>query len=125
MGGQPDKERNRFLIHVKIDETASDVMAFKVAANMAFNNACVKGEPQLLEPIMEVEVLVPEEFMGEVIGDLNSRSGKIEGITAKGLIQVIDASVPLSKMFGYSTALRSVTQGRATYSMQFSHYDKV
>ena len=92
---------------------------------MAFNNACVKGEPQLLEPIMEVEILVPEEFMGEVIGDLNSRSGKIDGITAKGLIQVIDASVPLSKMFGYSTSLRSVTQGRATYSMQFSHYDKV
>ena len=125
MMGYPVIDVKTTLLDVKIDETTSDSMAFKVAANMAFNNACVKGDPQLLEPIMEVEVLVPEEFMGEVIGDLNSRSGKIEGLTAKGLIQVIDASVPLSKMFGYSTSLRSVTQGRATYSMQFSHYDKV
>ena len=123
--GYPVIDVETTLLDVKIDESASDAMAFKVAANMAFSNACVKGAPQLLEPVMEVEVLVPEEFMGEVIGDLNSRGGKIEGITAKGLIQVIDASVPLSKMFGYSTALRSATQGRATYSMQFSHYDKV
>ncbi|MBN2418589.1 MAG: elongation factor G [Deltaproteobacteria bacterium] len=125
MMGYPVIDVETTLLDVKIDDAASDAMAFKVAANMAFSNACVKGEPQLLEPIMKVEVLVPEEFMGEVIGDLNSRGGKIEGITAKGLIQVIDASVPLSKMFGYSTALRSATQGRATYSMQFSHYDKV
>ena len=125
MMGYPVIDVETTLLDVKIDEAASDAMAFKVASNMAFSNACVKGDPQLLEPIMEVEILVPEEFMGEVIGDLNSRSGKIEGITAKGLIQVIDASVPLSKMFGYSTSLRSVTQGRATYSMQFSHYDKV
>jgi elongation factor G len=125
MMGYPVIDVETTLLDVKIDEAASDAMAFKVAANMAFSNACVKGDPQLLEPIMEVEILVPEEFMGEVIGDLNSRSGKIEGLTAKGLIQVIDASVPLSKMFGYSTSLRSVTQGRATYSMQFSHYDKV
>ncbi len=124
MVGYPVIDIETTLLDVKIDEATSDAMAFKVAANMAFNNACVKGEPVLLEPVMEVEVLVPEEFMGEVIGDLNSRGGKIEGITAKGLIQVIDASVPLSKMFGYSTSLRSVTQGRATYSMQFSHYDR-
>lgn len=125
MMGYPVIDIETTLLDVKIDEATSDTMAFKVAATMAFNNACVKGDPQLLEPIMEVEVLVPEDFMGEVIGDLNSRSGKIEGIAAKGLVQAIDASVPLSKMFGYSTALRSVTQGRATYSMQFSHYDKV
>lgn len=123
--GYPVIDVETTLIDVKIDEASSDEMAFKVASSKAFENACMKGDPVLLEPVMEVEVLVPEEFMGEVIGDLNSRSGKIEGITAKGLIQVIDASVPLSKMFGYSTSLRSVTQGRATYSMQFSHYDKV
>jgi elongation factor G len=125
MMGYPVIDVETALIDVKIDESFSDVMAFKVAATMAFNNACVNGEPQLLEPIMKVEVLVPDEFMGDVIGSLNSRGGKIEGITAKGPVQVIDASVPLSKMFGYSTSLRSETQGRATYSMQFSHYDKV
>ncbi|NLD36453.1 MAG: elongation factor G [Desulfatiglans sp.] len=125
MMGYPVIDVETTLIDVKVDESFSDAMAFKVAATMAFNNACVKGEPQLLEPIMKVEVLVPDEFMGDVIGSLNSRGGKIEGITAKGPVQVIDASVPLSKMFGYSTSLRSETQGRATYSMQFSHYDKV
>ncbi|MBN1907169.1 MAG: elongation factor G [Deltaproteobacteria bacterium] len=124
MMGYPVIDVETTLIDVKVDESFSDAMAFKVAATMAFNSACVKGEPQLLEPIMKVEVLVPDEFMGDVIGSLNSRGGKIEGITAKGPVQVIDASVPLSKMFGYSTSLRSETQGRATYSMQFSHYDK-
>jgi elongation factor G len=73
---------------------------------------------------MKTEILVPEEFMGEVIGDLNSRQGRIEQITTKGPVQVLTASVPLSKMFGYSTALRSVSQGRGTFTMQFSHYDK-
>ncbi len=125
MMGYPVIDVETSLIDVKIDESFSDAMAFKVAATMAFNSACVNGEPQLLEPIMKVEVLVPEEFMGDVIGNLNSRGGKIDGITSKGLLQVIDASVPLSKMFGYSTSLRSETQGRATYSMQFSHYDRV
>jgi len=123
--GYPVIDVETTLLDVKIDETTSDEMAFKVAASMAFENACMKGDPVLLEPVMEVEILVPEDFMGEAIGDLNSRGGKIEGITTKGLIQVINSSVPLSKMFGYSTSLRSVTQGRATYSMQFSHYDKV
>ncbi|NLA75057.1 MAG: elongation factor G, partial [Deltaproteobacteria bacterium] len=125
MMGYPVIDVETSLVDVKIDEAVSDVMAFKVAASMAFNSACVNGEPQLLEPVMKVEVLVPDEFMGDVIGNLNSRGGKIEGITAKGPVQVIDASVPLSKMFGYATSLRSETQGRATYSMQFSHYDKV
>lgn len=123
--GYPVIDVETTLLDVKIDEATSDEMAFKVAASMAFENACMKGDPVLLEPVMEVEVLVPEEFMGEVIGDLNSRGGKIEGLTTKGIIQVIDSTVPLSKMFGYSTALRSLTQGRATYSMQFSHYDRV
>ena len=79
---------------------------------------------ELLEPIMKTEVLAPEEFTGEVIGDLNARQGKIEQITSTGAVQVLTASVPLSKMFGYSTALRSVTHGRGTFTMQFSHYDR-
>jgi len=99
-------------------------MAFKVASSLAFRNASEQAGPVLLEPIMRTEILVPEEFMGEVIGDLNSRQGRIEQITTKGLVQVLTASVPLSKMFGYSTALRSVSQGRGTFTMQFSHYDK-
>jgi elongation factor G len=99
-------------------------MAFRVAASMAFRNACLQADPILLEPIMKAEILIPEEFLGEVIGDLNARGGKIEQITSKGPVQVLTASVPLSKMFGYSTALRSVSQGRGTFTMQFSHYDK-
>ena len=91
---------------------------------MAFRNACEKAAPVLLEPVMATEVLVPEEFTGEVISDLNTRQGKIENITVKGPVQVVKASVSLSKMFGYSTTLRSLTQGRGTFTMQFSHYDK-
>jgi elongation factor G len=121
--GYPVIDVETALLDVKTHETNSDVMAFKVAAELAFQNACRQAEPILLEPIMEAEILVPEEFTGEVIGDLHTRQGKIKQITAKGPIQVLSASVPLSKMFGYSTALRSVTQGRATFSMQFSHYD--
>ncbi|MFH1242861.1 MAG: elongation factor G, partial [Pseudomonadota bacterium] len=79
----------------------------------------------LLEPIMRAEILIPEEFMGEVIGDLNIRQGKIAQIVNRGPIQVLTATVPLSRMFGYSTSLRSVSQGRGTFTMQFSHYDKV
>jgi elongation factor G len=92
---------------------------------MAFRNACQNADPVLLEPIMKAEVLVPEEFTGEVINDLNARQGKIGQITSKGPVQVLTARVPLSKMFGYSTSLRSVSQGRGTFTMQFSHYDKV
>ena len=108
---------------VQIKET-TDAMALKAAAIMAYRKACQAGEPIRLEPIMKTEVLVPEEFMGEAIGDLNIRQGKIEQIIAKGPVQVITASIPLSKMFGYSTSLRSVSQGRGTFTMQFSHYDK-
>jgi elongation factor G len=99
-------------------------MAFKVASSLAFRNGSAQAGPVLLEPIMKTEILVPEEFMGDVIGDLNSRQGRIEQITTKGPVQVLTASVPLSKMFGYSTSLRSVSQGRGTFTMQFSHYDK-
>jgi elongation factor G len=98
-------------------------MAFSVVSSLAFRDACEAAKSTLLEPIMRTEILIPEDFMGEVIGDLNSRQGKIEEITSKGPVQVLTASVPLSKMFGYSTALRSVSQGRGTFTMQFSHYD--
>jgi elongation factor G len=91
-------------------------MAFKVAAR--------KANPVILEPIMAVEVVTPEEYMGDVMGDLNSRRGKIEGMTPRKDAQVIKATVPLSEMFGYSTSLRSMTQGRAIYTMELSHYDE-
>ncbi len=123
--GYPVIDVETSIVDVKIHELHSDALAFRVAASMAFRNACVSAGPVLLEPIMKAEILIPEEFMGEVIGDLNARQGKIEQITNKGPVQVLAASVPLSKMFGYSTALRSVSQGRGTFTMQFSHYDKV
>jgi elongation factor G len=123
--GYPVIDVQTTIMDVKIHELHSNELAFRVVASMAFRNACESAEPVLLEPIMKVEILVPEEFMGEVIGDLSARQGKIEQITSKGPVQVLDASVPLSRMFGYSTALRSVSQGRGTFTMQFSHYDKV
>ena len=122
--GYPVIDVETVLMGVQINETYSDYMAFKVAAAMAFRNACENGHAILLEPIMKAEILIPEEFMGEVIGDLNSRQGKIDQIANNGPVQVLSASVPLSKMFGYATSLRSLSQGRGTFSMQFSHYDK-
>ena len=104
-------------------EGASSELAFRVAASMAFRNGFEQGAPILLEPYMSVEILTPDEFLGEVLGDINMRKGRIESITGRKAIQVIEAVVPLSKMFGYSTALRSSTQGRATFTMHFSHYD--
>ena len=103
----------------------SDELSFKVAGSMAFKNGARKAKPVLLEPIMSVEVVTPEEYLGDVMGDINSRRGKIEGFTARKDAQVIKAEVPLSEMFGYATILRSMTQGRAIYSMQFFHYMKV
>jgi elongation factor G len=103
----------------------SNEMAFKVAGSMAFKNAMAKAEPVLLEPIMKVDVTVPEDYMGDVIGDLNSRRGRIEGMDARGNAQVIRSYVPLSEMFGYSTTLRSRTQGRGTYTMQVGYYEPV
>ncbi len=121
--GYPVIDVQTTLLKVQMKET-SDAMAFRVAANMAFKQAFLKAEPVLLEPIMKTEVLVPEAFTGDVIGDLNARHGKIAQIVSKGSSQVLTANVPLSKMFGYSTALRSASQGRGTFSMQFSHYDQ-
>src|SRR5260221_157978 len=105
-------------------EVDSDEMAFKIAASMGFKEAARKASPVLLEPIMSVEVVVPEDFMGVIIGDLNSRRGRIEGIEHRAGSQVIKALVPLAEMFGYATHMRSSTQGRANYSMHFAHYDE-
>jgi elongation factor G len=103
----------------------SDEISFKVAGSMAFQAGARKAKPVLLEPIMSVEVITPEDYLGDVMGDLNSRRGKIEGFTARKDAQVIKAKVPLSEMFGYATVLRSMTQGRAIYTMQFEYYDEV
>ncbi len=103
----------------------SNEMAFKIAGSMGFKAGAAKAGPALLEPMMAVEVVVPEEYMGDVIGDLNSRRGKIQGMESRGGAQVIGAHVPLSSMFGYATDLRSATQGRANYTMVFDHYDQV
>lgn len=103
----------------------SDEISFKVAGSIGFKEGARKAKPILLEPTMSVEVVTPEEYLGDVMGDLNSRRGRIEGFTARKDAQVIKAIVPLSEMFGYATVLRSMTQGRAIYSMQFSHYSEV
>jgi len=112
-----------------IDGTYHDVdssdMAFKIAGSLAFKNAAQKAKPVLLEPMMAVEVVTPAEFMGDVMGDINSRRGHIDGMEPRGNAQVITATVPLSTMFGYATDVRSTTQGRATYTMQFKHYAEV
>ncbi|MFI5103809.1 MAG: elongation factor G, partial [Terriglobales bacterium] len=105
-------------------EVDSDEMAFKIASSMGFKEAARKASPVLLEPIMSVEVVVPEEFMGTIIGDLNSRRGRIEGVEHRAGSQVIKSLVPLAEMFGYATNMRSSTQGRATFSMHFAHYDE-
>ncbi len=102
----------------------STEMAFKIAGSMAFKDAARKAKPVLLEPVMRVEVVVPEEYMGDVIGDLNSRRGHIQSMEARGGTQIINARVPLSEMFGYATDLRSRTQGRATYTMHFDRYEQ-
>lgn len=113
------------LVHGSYHEVDSSEMAFKIAGSMAFKNAMAKANPVLLEPMMKVEVTVPEEYMGDVIGDVNSRRGRMEGMEAVNGAQVIRAFVPLSEMFGYATSLRSRTQGRGVYSMVFDHYEEV
>jgi len=113
------------LIDGSYHEVDSSEMAFKIAGSMAVKDAVSKASPVVLEPMMRVEATMPEEFMGDVIGDLNSRRGHMEGMESRGSTQVVRASVPLSEMFGYATDLRSMTQGRASYSMELSHYAEV
>ncbi len=109
----------------KYHDTDSSEIAFKVAGSIAFKEAARRAKPVLLEPIFKIEVVTPEEFMGDVIGDLNRRRGRVEGMEPRGNAQVVDAYAPLSEMFGYATDLRSATQGRATYTMQFERYEEV
>jgi elongation factor G len=123
--GYPVVDIDAVLAGGSFKESMGSELAYKVAASMACNEALKDGKPFLLDPIMKIEILVPETAMGDVIGDLNSRNGKIESIAAKAGVQAIKAIVPLAKMFGYSTSLRSATQGRGTFSMQFSHFDRI
>ena len=125
LGGYPVLGIKAILYDGSYHEVDSSEMAFKIAGSMAFKEAMKKGNPVLLEPIEKVDVTVPEEYMGDVIGDLNSRRGRIEGMEPRNGVQVIHAFVPLAEMFGYATDLRSKTQGRGVYSMEFHHYEPV
>lgn len=123
LSGYPLSGVRVFLKNARFDAEDSTEMAFKIAGTMAFKSACSKANPSILEPVMKIEIVVPVDFMGPVINDLNSRRGKVLGINPRKDAQVIDAEAPLSEMFGYATALRSITQGRAVYTMQFDRYE--
>jgi elongation factor G len=125
LAGFPVVDVKVTLIDGSYHEVDSSEMAFKIAGSMGFKEGCAKASPIILEPIMSVEVVVPEDYMGDVIGDLNSRRGRIMGMDSRAGAQVVSAMVPLASMFGYSTDLRSATQGRATYAMTFDHYEPV
>lgn len=123
MAGFPVVDLKAILYDGSFHEVDSSEMAFKIAASMSLKDGVRKGRPQLLEPIMKVETTTPEDFLGTVLGDLNSRRGRVEGMEARGNAQIVKAYVPLATMFGYTTDLRSATQGRATSSMEFDHYE--
>ena len=125
LAGYPVVDIKAKLYDGSYHEVDSSEMAFKIAGSLAFKEAAKNAKPVLLEPIMSIEVVTPEEYMGDVIGDLNSRRGRVQNIERRGKVQVIKAQAPLAEMFGYATDLRSKTQGRATFTMQFSHYDEV
>ena len=125
LGGYPVLDVRVTLYDGSYHEVDSSEMAFKIAGSMAFKEGCKKADPVLLEPIMKVDVNVPEEYMGDVMGSLNARRGRIEGMEARGGVQAITAMVPLAEMFGYATDLRSMTQGRGTFTMQTSHFEEV
>ena len=122
--GYPLTDLRVNLLKANIDPDRPSLLALKIASSNALREGCRKAQPVLLEPMMEVNVIVPEEFMGEVVGDLKARKSMVEAITPKGRVALIKATTPLTRMFGYSTDLRSLTQGRGTFSMQFSRYDK-
>jgi len=125
VAGYPVVDIKAVLVDGSYHEVDSSEMAFKIAASMALKEGVRRGQPVILEPIMRVEVVTPEEFTGDVIGDLNARRGRIEGMEIRAGSQVVRAMVPLATMFGYATDLRSMTQGRATYTMEFDHYAPV
>ena len=123
--GYPLTDLRVKLLKANVDPSHPSPLALKIAASNALREGCRKAQPVLMEPMMEVNIIVPEEFMGEVVGDLKARKSSVEAITPRGKITLIDAISPLTRMFGYSTDLRSLTQGRGTFSMQFSRYDKM
>jgi elongation factor G len=125
LAGYPVVDLRVNLVDGSYHDVDSSEMAFKVAGSMAFKSAMQRAQPKLLEPVMAVEVVAPEEFLGDVIGDLNARRGRVEGLEPRGNVQAIRARVPLATMFGYATDLRSTTQGRATFTMQFDRYEEV
>lgn len=125
LAGYPVIDFKATLVDGSYHEVDSSEMAFKIAASMAFKDGCKKAKAVILEPIMRVEITVPEEYMGDVIGDINSRRGRMEGMEARSGAQIIRGFIPLSEMFGYATDLRSKTQGRGTYAMEPSHYEEV
>ena len=125
LGGYPVVDIRVTVVDGSYHEVDSSEMAFKIAGSMGFKEGCRKADPCLLEPIMRVDITVPEEYMGDVMGDVSSRRGRIEGMEARSGAQAITAKVPLSQMFGYATALRSRTQGRGTFVMQISHFEEV
>jgi elongation factor G len=122
LAGYPMVDIRVTLLDGSYHEVDSSEMAFRIAGSMAFKDACMNAQPRLLEPIFDVEVVVPEEYMGDIIGDLSARRGRIGGMFTRSEARVIAASVPLAEMFGYATRMRSISQGRAVYSMQFSRY---
>jgi elongation factor G len=125
MAGYPMVDVKVELVYGSYHEVDSSEMAFKIAGSMAFKEAAKRAKPKLLEPVMAVEVVTPEDYLGDVMGDLNSRRGHIEHLEPRGNAQAIRARVPLATMFGYATDLRSTTQGRATFTMQFDRYEEV
>jgi len=125
LAGYPVVDFEIELIDGKYHDVDSSEMAFKIAGSIAFKDGALKADPVLLEPIMKVEVVTPEEYMGDIIGDLNSRRGQVGGMDSRGNARVIDAMVPLANMFGYVNNLRSLSQGRSQYTMHFDHYEEV
>jgi elongation factor G len=125
LAGFPMVDFKAILLDGAYHDVDSSTMAFEIAARAAFREGMSKAGPKLLEPVMKVEIVTPEDYMGDIIGDLNSRRGQVSGMDQRGNARVIDATVPLANMFGYVNTLRSMSQGRAQYSMVFSHYADV
>jgi elongation factor G len=125
LAGFPMVDIKAELIDGAFHDVDSSVLAFEIASRAGFREAIQKASPRLLEPVMKVEVITPEDYVGDVIGDLNSRRGQIQGTEPRGILQAINAMVPLANMFGYVNTLRSMSQGRAQYTMQFDHYEPV
>jgi elongation factor G len=125
LAGYPVVDIKVQLIYGSYHDVDSSEMAFKIAGSMAFKEAAKQASPCLLEPVMKVEVVTPEDFMGDVIGDLNSRRGQVQNMDMRGNARVVTAMVPLANMFGYVNTLRGMSQGRAAYSMHFDHYEQV